>query len=265
MKLEFDYRMNLYYSSPVSKCHFTIKCIPKDTARQKLLSHTIELTPHAPFSVGEDSNENKQIYGRVDTPHDFFSYHIFGDVEIYASDFEEIAKEGRVSLYRYPFGKCIPKEALTAYFSTFDLSGFSDDIDKSLYIMHKLHSDFSYVPKTTEVTTDAETSFKMGVGVCQDYAHILITLLRLSKIPARYVCGLLVGEGESHAWVEALVGDKWIGLDPTHDCRVYENYIKLGDGRDATECAINRGILRGGGAQRQEISSKVTSPTLISQ
>ncbi len=265
MNLEFDYRMNLYYSSPVSKCHFTIKCIPKDTLRQKLLSHTIEITPQTPYSLGEDSYGNKQVYGRVDKLHDFFSYRIFGTAEINESPFEETAKAGRVALYRYPFGLCKPVDALTSYFDSFDLSPFENDLDKALFIMHKLHGDFSYVPKTTEVTTDAESAFKMGVGVCQDYAHILITLLRLSKIPARYVCGLLVGEGESHAWVEALIGDKWVGLDPTHDVPVLENYIKLGDGRDATECAINRGILVGGGAQRQEISSRVSSSPIISQ
>ena len=265
MTLHFDYQMNLFYSSDVNKCHFTIKCIPKDTLRQKLLCHTIEIAPNAPYSFGEDSYSNKYIYGRVDTPHDYFTFKTSGEVEIYQSDIEEKAIESRIGIYRYPFGLCQPKESINAYFNSLELNSYSNDLDKCLYIMHKLHADFSYQKASTLVTTDAETSFKMGMGVCQDYAHIYISLLRLAKIPARYVCGLFVGEGESHAWAEALIGENWVGFDPTNDCLVLSNYIKLGDGRDANECAINRGILRGGGAQRQEISTKVSPKVALSQ
>jgi len=97
----------------------------------------------------------------------------------------------------------------------------------------------------------------MGKGVCQDYAHIYITLLRIMGIPARYVCGMLIGEGVSHAWAEALCEKRWIGFDPTNDCLISDSHIKLGDGRDASECAINRGIIWGGGTQMQEISVAV--------
>lgn len=94
----------------------------------------------------------------------------------------------------------------------------------------------------------------MGRGVCQDYAHIYITLLRMAGIPARYVCGLIIGEGASHAWVEALCDGRWLAFDPTNDCLVLDNYIKLGHGRDSADCAINRGLMWNGGTQEQKIS-----------
>ena len=120
--------------------------------------------------------------------------------------------------------------------------------------MDKLYQDFSYVPKTTNVQTTAEEAWNLGKGVCQDYAHIYISLLRMAHVPARYVCGMITGEGASHAWAEALCNGRWIAFDPTNNCLVLNNYIKSCDGRDASDCAINRGIMWGGGAQEQKIS-----------
>lgn len=71
------------------------------------------------------------------------------------------------------------------------------------------------------------------------------------------MCGLIKGEGASHAWVEALCEGRWVGYDPTNDCRIGNGYIKLGDGRDASGCAINRGIMLGGGTQTQRINARV--------
>ncbi len=257
MLLQFDYDMQLTYSAPIHTCHFTIKCIPKDTCRQRLIKKEISLTPPVVFSSGEDSYGNATIYGHVPQPHDFFEFHIAGQVEILPSDYEEEALPGRIAMYKYPCGKCIPGEKIRGYFKSLDISHLTRDYEKAMYIMQRLYQDFSYVPGTTGLETDAETAFSQGTGVCQDYAHIFIALLRMAKIPARYVCGLLVGEGASHAWVEFLADNKWIGLDPTNNCLVADSHIKLGDGRDATECAINRGIMRGNCSQSQKITALV--------
>lgn len=71
----------------------------------------------------------------------------------------------------------------------------------------------------------------LGQGVCQDYAHIFLALLNLAGIPARYVTGLLIGEGASHAWVEVLHHGAWYGLDPTNDAPVLTDYINMGNQR----------------------------------
>ena len=257
MLLQFDYDMKLTYSEPIHRCHFTIKCIPKDTCRQKLLGKEIMLTPPVVYSSGTDSYGNATIYGHVADAHDLFEFHIKGEVEIFPCEYEEVANMSRIGMYKYPSGKCIAGERLLQYFQSLKLDCIGSEYDKCLYIMHKLYQDFAYVSASTQVETDAETAFAQGTGVCQDYAHIYITLLRLSGIAARYVCGLLVGEGASHAWVEALIGDKWVGFDPTNDCLVRNSHIKIGDGRDATECAINRGIMWGNCNQNQEITAMV--------
>lgn len=259
-RLHFEYNMEIHYSVPVHLCHFTIKCIPKDDERQHLLNMDISISPEVTYSLGEDSYKNRQLYGRVEDPHDTFVFQIKGEVEIVQTNHEEFVTPERLGIYRFPYGKCKPGSALLAYFETLDFSECSDDYERCMYLMKKLHQDFEYVPNVTMVDTDAEEAWKIGKGVCQDYAHIYITLLRLAGIPARYVCGLLMGEGASHAWVEAVCNNRWIGFDPTNDCVILDSHIKLGDGRDATECAINRGIMLGGGGEQTQRISVLVEP-----
>lgn len=263
--LHFEYHMEINYTIPASRCHFTIKCIPKDDERQHLLGMEISILPKVKYSFGEDSHENRQIYGCVENPHDKFIFCIKGDVEILQTAYEETVRKEKLGLYRFPHGKCKPGPKLLEYAKTIDFSGCQNDYEKCIYLMNKLHRDFQYVPNITQVYTDAEKAWEIGKGVCQDYAHIYITLLRLMGIPSRYVCGLIIGEGESHAWVEAVCNDKWIGFDPTNDCAVLDSYIKLGDGRDALDCAINRGIMWGGGTQSQTVIASVERKTTTNQ
>ncbi len=250
MYLQFDYQMQIRYSMPVECCFYTIKCIPKETGRQKLLEKKIQMEPQSQWMEGIDGWGNRKIYGSIQSPHNLFAFKITGKVEINPDIYE---KSNLAGMYRCPSGKCIPGDEILQYFHKLDLCGCNHELEKCIRIMDQLHQDYRYVPKQTETHTTAEEAWKLGMGVCQDYAHIYETLLRLSGIPARYVCGLMLGEGASHAWVEALCDGRWIGLDPTNNCLVSDSHIKLGDGRDASECAINRGILISGGEQYQQV------------
>lgn len=127
----------------------------------------------------------------------------------------------------------------------------------ALHLMHALHRDFRYQKAATNVSTTAEEAMERGAGVCQDYAHIFLSLLRLAGIPCRYVTGMLQGEGESHAWVEAALGEYWYGLDPTNDCAVAGSHVKLASGRDYADCRISQGVFYGGGEQRQSVQVSV--------
>lgn len=252
--LHFDYRMKIEYEEPVGRCYFTIKCIPREDARQQVLEAKISIFPQTEYSWGEDSFGNRQVYGCETEPHRQFILHTAGDVEILQTDYEEKNCEEIMGLYRMPHGKCVSGDGLSGYFKDQDFSKCMSRYETCMELMHRLHRDFKYTAGVTGVGTTAEEAWKLGEGVCQDYAHIYITLLRLCGIPARYVCGLIVGEGQSHAWVEALCDNVWIGLDPTNDCLVLDHHIKLGHGRDAADCAINRGLMWNGGAQSQNIS-----------
>lgn len=89
-------------------------------------------------------------------------------------------------------------------------------------------------------------------GVCQDEAHIMLALLRMKGIPCRYVMGYMLGEGSTHAWVEVLREEKWIGMDPTNRRMVNDEYITVSAGRDANDCPVNRGIFSGMAKQQSQ-------------
>lgn len=126
-------------------------------------------------------------------------------------------------------------------------------------ISSAVHELMDYVPGSTTVSTTAGDAFEKGQGVCQDYAHVTLALLRHVGIPARYVSGFLPGEGATHAWVEFFDGGVWSALDPTHDRSVDMGYIKVAHGRDSSDCPVNRGMFTGKVEQRNTVSIKVES------
>ena len=126
-----------------------------------------------------------------------------------------------------------------------------------LFLMNCLYRDFSYRPGATDVSTTAVQAWERRAGVCQDYAHIFLCLCRMAGFGARYVAGMMVGEGATHAWTEVYGDDGWIGLDPTNNCLADDNYIKLSHGRDFGDCSIDKGCFKGFAAQRQNIYVKV--------
>lgn len=256
-RLHFTYEMQIEYSIEVAKCNFTIKCIPKDTLRQKIEDYKIELLPSVGYCMGVDGLRNIQIYGVNEEPHTLFNFKIEGNVTTGFSDYEEKADDDTAMIFHHPHGLNQAGEAIRSFFEKNRPAEGLSHYEKTMELMHLLHDNFQYVPFSTNIDTTAEEAFLQGKGVCQDYAHIFIALLHLAKIPARYVTGLIVGEGASHAWVEMLWNGKWYGFDPTNNCIVSEEHIKIGIGRDAKDCMINRGIMHGGGFHTQNIKVSV--------
>lgn len=116
----------------------------------------------------------------------------------------------------------------------------------------KVHRSIAYEWGVTGVRTTAEEALTGGRGVCQDYAHIMITACRIAGLPARYVSGHLVGAGGTHAWVEVLRPNggppgTWIaeGWDPTHDRRADAGYLVVAVGRDYADAAPLSGTYDG--------------------
>jgi transglutaminase-like putative cysteine protease len=120
-------------------------------------------------------------------------------------------------------------------------------------IVHAVFAAMSYEWGITDVTTTATEALSGGRGVCQDYAHIMLSICHLVGLPARYVSGHLVGEGGSHAWVEVLhpidpAGYRWRAeaWDPTHDRRADgPNYLTVAVGRDYFDVAPMSGYYEG--------------------
>ena len=283
-KLHFNYTMRIGYTQPASVCRFTIKCLPVDTLRQTISELSIRIFPENDYMHGKDSFGNRSIYGCVNELHNEFRFEISGTAETGACPYEEIAQTEDIGIFRYPYGCNRPGEKLRWYseklndemavslgmsdtgqlteehgrYTQQDISGQSNGKGSAVYatcveLMHRLYADFRYQSGCTDMKTTAEEAWSQGCGVCQDYAHIYIALLHLRGIPARYVTGMIPGEGASHAWVEACCDGRWYGFDPTNDMTVGDSYIRIGVGRDASDCLINRGLMRGGGQQTQEV------------
>ncbi len=255
--LHVEYDMEVRYEKSAGRTYFTIKCKPFTDRRQRLLSMRTEIEPAGSWEEGLDSFGNGQMYGSSAGPHERFSFHMSADVETQDSPESGEETSARAGIYRYPHGKCKPWPELETFLAGLPLGECADDRGRCLVILKALNKRFSYVKNATTVLTTAREAWEKGCGVCQDYAHIYITMLRRAGIPARYVCGFVFGEGESHAWVEALCDGKWIALDPTEGEPVTELYIKVGHGRDAADCPINKGIILGGGAQSQYVRASV--------
>lgn len=256
-KLHFIYSMELLFEKPVCEHRFTLKCTPLSNNRQVVNCTQTKVEPELFLSRSYDAFGNDCIYGYEKSSHDAFSVYVEGTALTGLSSFECKADETMLGIYRYPSALTKPKENILAYFSGLSLGNLSSALDKALYIMNRVHEDITYAPGVTSVNTCAEEALSLRQGVCQDYSHIMISLCRLAGVPARYVVGMMMGEGESHAWVEICDGGNWIALDPTNDLIVNEDHIKISCGRDYKDCRINHGVFIGKTVQTQKISVNV--------
>ena len=116
-----------------------------------------------------------------------------------------------------------------------------------------IYENFAYVKGITDIETRVDEILEHRSGVCQDFAHVLLQLLRTLGIPSRYVSGYICpnrngmrGEGATHAWVEAYIpGTGWRGIDPTNNIWVGDTHIKLAVGRNFKDCTPVKGTYKG--------------------
>ena len=192
----------------------------------------------------------RRLYGCVEEPHADFSISVTGLVKTGLEIYEAFCDDPLQSaVFRVQSQLTQPGPAIRDFHDSLALCGST--YDRALTIRKAVHEAFQYTPGTTAVHESAETAFARKQGVCQDYAHVMLSVLRMEGIPARYVTGMLMGEGASHAWVEAQCGGYWYGFDPTNDLLVDSSYIRVSCGRDSADCAIIRGTFYGLAAQVQ--------------
>lgn len=130
-----------------------------------------------------------------------------------------------------------------------------------------VRSELEYVAGTTGVHSSGVDALREGKGVCQDFAHLTLILLRSMGIPGRYVSGYLhpnrkaaIGDtidGQSHAWVQAWTGGWW-NYDPTNDTSINEQYVSVGVGRDYSDVSPLKGIYSGEGSTDLDVVVEIT-------
>jgi transglutaminase-like putative cysteine protease len=172
-------------------------------------------------------------------------------------------------LEAYQFGFESPRIRVRPEFASYALQSFTPGRpmpEALLDLTARIHKDFRFDSKVTNVRTPTEEVFRKRRGVCQDFAHLQIACLRSLNLAARYVSGYLrtypppgqprlVGADVSHAWVSAYCpGIGWLDVDPTNNIVPSNGHVTLAWGRDYGDVSPLRGLVLGGGAHTLKVA-----------
>ncbi|MDO5135105.1 MAG: transglutaminase family protein [Eubacteriales bacterium] len=263
MKLwKLSYELKDRFDGPVTEHSFSLRCLPRESTACEIRERACQVFPPVAVGRGADSFGNGVLTGRIQEPHHSFAVRSTATVLMRDEPLPAAKSYYALGMYRYPTRLTGMGRALLSFYQGISLSFPAGTRQRAAELMDRLYTSFRYVAGSTSFYTGAEEAFEQGCGVCQDYAHILLALLRQDKATCRYVAGAIPGEGQSHAWVEVWEEGSWYGLDPTHNCPAGDGYIPFAVGRDAWGCPLSRGIFRGNVVQTQEVCVKMEEQRL---
>jgi transglutaminase-like putative cysteine protease len=269
------------YSAPAIESFTELRVRPRQSNRQRVHFHVTEVTPRAVLEEFIDYYDNTVECLSVPFRHKRLSVTSRSTVEtlphkdalsgldLTVSEAVRLNWPQRRELFDFlmpsihapitPEIEALSKQQLRSSAS------FAESI---LGLRSYIFDNFTYMPGVTEVRTPLSEVLKTRQGVCQDFAHLMIAIIRSAGLPARYVSGyietepafganVLTGATASHAWVEVyLPSGLWVGIDPTNDNLEGERHVQIGIGRDYHDVSPLRGVFKG--AQRQRLSVMVT-------
>jgi transglutaminase-like putative cysteine protease len=268
MKWEIIHRTEYQYAAPVRDSFNEARLQPFSDEWQKVDHFLLKVLPAARLRHHHDFYSNVVHHFEITEPHSglLVESHLrvttkprppLGEAESPwpLARIGEAARETRVFdfLQESRFVETSPEFWRLAIDAT---QGITDTWQAALALMKWVHAELKYAPNSTSVHTHARDAWQDKRGVCQDFAHVLLSLCRALKIPALYVSGYLATEiaSATHAWVEVLIpGVGWRPLDPTHNCQPDETYVKIAVGRDYADVAPVTGQYKGTTDQRMEV------------
>ena len=190
------------------------------------------------------------------------------------ADLDAEVREGDFWEMLLPSEFCTSTPQLEQLAGELDLRRRDDPLSVLLQLNERLYKAFDYKPKSTKADSPIDHALKTRAGVCQDFAHIMITLVRSRlQIPCRYVSGYLYHGPTSsnpdrqdrseasatHAWVECFFPELgWIGFDPTNNLVTGERHIRTAIGRDYSDVPPTHGIFRGRTKSELSVAVQVT-------
>lgn len=252
-RLNFSYSAFLEFEEPVETQFFALRITPPEDEGQHIEELRTLILPATSKWHYTDGFGNVVTCGTSREPHCDFSFMIQGTAYL---DTRTPRTEKPLPVFRHASPLTAPSSEIVEFLNQ-SINPQANVEEVSEMLMAELSRVLAYKPGSTQVTTTAAEAFLQKSGVCQDFTHIMLALLRERRIPARYCAGITLGEGATHAWVEVFDGVQWLGFDPTRNKRVDDSYMVLSRGRDFTDCSIDRGIIRGGGTQTQSVRMKV--------
>ena len=271
------------YSSPVSKSALTLCFRPREEDGQSLLSFEIETIPAISLTSESDYFGNTKHFLIIHQPHELLEITALSMVEQSpkAPVPESLAPETWAEIetwrdsveywgFMHPSRFARPSTALDDFVSGHGVDKpEGDPLSALVRLSGTLYEAFQYVLGSTSAVSPIEHILGAGKGVCQDYAHVMISIARSWGVPSRYVSGYLYVEDDvgqpipaaaGHAWVECrLPGLGWVGFDPTNNWIVGQQHVRVAVGRDYHDVAPTRGIFHGGGDTRLEVEVRMES------
>jgi len=271
MRLEVEHAFAFEYDGYISESFLELRVQPKTTPTQTVLSFTLAVGPRARVYRYVDWNDNVTHHFTITKFHDRIEVTATSLVEtrpapVALADLGPPALAGEVP---YPLldylafdGPVRLTPALRAAHGALALPRGASLDEQVLAMGQALRGRFEYQKDVTRYDSTTEDFLKLGQGVCQDFAHLMLGWLRLSGIPCRYVSGYLHVDrrkrepSQSHAWVEFHAPSAgWVAFDPTHGRPVDERYVVVGHGRHYDDVPPNKGIYRG--TARETLAAEV--------
>ncbi len=266
-----SHRTVLRYTGRVSLSYNEVRMRPRDRGRQRTHSFTLTSSPSASPRGRIDYFGNYVHRLDVLRPHDRLDMHTKAVVENVESQRRRLTPWARGRLDNDPrleFVLPSPRVPLEAAGTlALEWIGHDGSPEAMIALAERMRDHFRYVRGTTTVESTIDEFVEGGVGVCQDFAHLYIAMVRSAGWPARYVSGYLgpTGDevkvvGESHAWVEIGSADgRWVGIDPTNGGHTGPHHLALAVGRDYGDVAPHRGVFYGAGTGlRPEVTVRVS-------
>jgi transglutaminase-like putative cysteine protease len=275
MILEVEHRLDFQYGGYISESFLELRVQPKTSAHQTVHAFSLAVGPPARVHRYADWNENFVHHFNITRYHDRIEAVSRSLVTTHpaAPGLAEVGgAPGDLPYHLRDFlqfgGPVVRTPAMEEFRNRLSVPGEASLGQRVLAAGAQIHRGFTYRKDVTRYDSTTEDFLALRAGVCQDFAHLMLGVLRLMGIPGRYVSGYLhVGEAreepaQSHAWVEFWSASHgWVPFDPTHDREIDERYVMVGHGRDYDDVTPNRGIYRGNAREtlRAEVWTRVTA------
>jgi transglutaminase-like putative cysteine protease len=256
------------YDAPISESVIEARMQPRTDASQRCIRFGLSTTPPSRVKMYQDHDGNIVHHFNIPGRHSRLTLTAEAFVECRAVQalpdavgadgwvrLDEATASGQFwdELHPSPFAQRTP--LLDALAEEIGLARGDDPLDTVRRLVADVHTRFEYSPKSTRVDSPIDDALSARRGVCQDFAHILIALVRQLGIPCRYVSGYLFQQGDdaagsidgaTHAWAEAWLPElEWVGFDPTHNTPTGERHIRVAIGRDYADVPPTRGVYKG--------------------
>jgi transglutaminase-like putative cysteine protease len=260
MKWDILHRTHYDYAAPVRESFNELRLQPLSNAQQTVESFIVKVLPTTRLRHYHDFYSNCVHHFELIEPHTTLT--IESNLCVRTNPATWLARDARPAgterlAEAMKVDRCYDFTQVSRYVDdspeTWRLAidatdGETDLWQQSLRLMSFVHGRLTYESFSTRVHTHARDVLQQGRGVCQDYAHVMLSLCRSLKIPALYVSGYLATERASatHAWVEVFIpGHGWQALDPTNNRQTDETYVKIAVGRDYADVPPVSGTYKG--------------------